>query len=269
MYRGILAAMAIVAACWVMAGTAGAADAPSAAPDKAAVDAAFDALKTFDFGSDRKILRPLEDAVVLAHGDAAAQKALEGRLLAVLKTEAPRGAKDFAIRQLSLLATAQSVPAMSALLADKDLSHMARYVLERIAGPESLAALREALPKANGRLKVGVIVSLGARRDAESVLDLVALLASDDAEVAVASARALGSIGTPEAADGLAKFQAVAPANLRSVAGDACLAAAQRLVAAGKLAQALAIYKSLAGPEQPKQIRLAATRGILAAAGKK
>ena len=34
-------------------------------------------------------------------------------------------------------------------------------------------------------------------------------------------------------------------------------------------AEAIAVYKSLAGPKQPKHVRLAATRGLLAAAGKK
>ena len=40
--------------------------------------------------------------------------------------------------------------AVVALLADKDLSHMARYVLERVPGPEPATALREALPKLVG-----------------------------------------------------------------------------------------------------------------------
>ena len=36
-----------------------------------------------------------------------------------------------------------------------------------------------------------------------------------------------------------------------------------------QVAQALAIYKGLAGADQPKHVRLAATRGMLACAGKK
>ena len=62
--------------------------AAAAAPDQAAVDKAFDALKTFQWGQERKTLIPIEEAVMASPKDAAAQKALEARLAAVLKTAA-------------------------------------------------------------------------------------------------------------------------------------------------------------------------------------
>jgi HEAT repeat protein len=244
-----------------------AADKP-AAPDKAAVDSAFDALKKFDWGGEMKVLRPLEDAVVFAQSDAAARKDLEARLVAVAK-DGPRGAKDFALRQLSLIATADSVPAMAALLADKELSHMARYVLERVPGPEGVGAMRDALAKLGGRQQVGVIVSLGARRDVASVSALTALLANADLDVAAAAAKSLGTIGTPEAVTAVSGLVKTGPEKIRPVVADACLAGAERLLAAGKSAEALAVYKSLIGPEQPKPVRVAATKGMVAATGKK
>ena len=45
--------------------------------DKAAVEKAFEALKTYDLGQDRNLLKPIDDAVVATHGDAAARKDLE------------------------------------------------------------------------------------------------------------------------------------------------------------------------------------------------
>ena len=87
-----------------------------------------------------------------------------------------RAAKDFACRTLTVIGTAASVPALAALLADAELSHMARYALERIPAPEAAAALRDALPKLSGKLKIGVIGSLGVRRDEASVPALAALL---------------------------------------------------------------------------------------------
>jgi HEAT repeat protein len=243
--------------------------APAAGPpDKASVDAAFEALKTFDWGQERKVLVPLEQVLMISKGDAAARKDLETRLLAILTSGAPRAAKDFVCRQLSLIGTAESIPAVAALLSDKDLSHMARYVLERIAGPESVKVMREALPKLSGRPQVGVINSLGARGDAQSVAALAGLLSNADPEVAAAAVAALGAIGTPEAAEALCAFQKKAPEKLVPVAANACLACAERLLAAGKKAEAVTIYKSFIGPEQPKHVRLAATRGMLAAAGK-
>ena len=72
--------------------TAIAADKP--AIDQAAVDKAFEALKTYDWGKDYSVLKPIDDAVVATHGDAAARKNLERRLVAVLKSNVSRDAKD-------------------------------------------------------------------------------------------------------------------------------------------------------------------------------
>lgn len=237
--------------------------------DKAAVEKAFEALKTFDWGADRNALKPLDEAAIATHGDAAARKELETKLAEVLKTGASRAAKDFVCRKLTIIGTAQCVPTVAALLPDKDLSHMARYALERIPAPEAASALRESLPKVSGDLKVGVIGSLGVRRDAGSVEAIAAALGDSEAAVAAASACALGNIGTPEAAKALADFAKKAPEAVKVAAADGSLACAERLLADGKKDDAVAIYKSLAGAEQPKQVRTAATRGLLSAAGKK
>jgi HEAT repeat protein len=233
------------------------------------LDKAFEALKTYDWGMDRNLLKPIDEAAVAVRGNAAASKELEARLAAVLKTEATRDAKDFVCRKLMVLGTAESVPALAGLLPEKDHSHMARYALERIPAPEAAQAMRDALPKLSGALKVGAIGSLGVRRDAASVPALAALLGDADVAVACAAACALGDIGSTEAAKALGDFAKKAPEGVKPAVADACLACAEQLLADGKKADALAIYKSLSGEDQPKHVRLAATRGMLTAAGKK
>jgi HEAT repeat protein len=161
------------------------------------------------------------------------------------------------------------VPAVAALLTDKELSHIGRYALERMPCPEAVKALRDALPKTKGLLKVGVVNSLGVRRDAESTKALVALLGDSDQQVAAAAAAALGAIGSSDAAKALAAFQAKAPEALRLTVADARLTCAERLLADGKKLEAMAIYKALSTAEQPKHVRLAAQRGLLAAVSKK
>jgi HEAT repeat protein len=240
---------------------------PCVAADQA-LDKAFDALKTYDWGTDRNVLKPIDDAVVASHKDAAARKDLETRLAAVLVSDDSRAAKDYACRKLSLIGTAASVPALAGLLPDEKLSHMARYALERMPCEEAVAAMRDALPKAKGRVKVGIINSLGVRRDAKSLPALVVLLKDPDGEIVAAAVAALGSIGTPEAAKAVGAFQAKAPKDLQLAAADAYLTCAERLLADGKKAQATAIYRALSKQDQPKHIRLAAMRGLLAAAGK-
>ncbi len=237
--------------------------APVAMADEA-LDKALDALKSYEWGSDRAALQAIDSAVAASHADAAAAKALEARLVEALKADPPQAAQDYLCRQLSLVGSAACVPAVAELLTDQKLSHMARYALERISDAAAVAALREALPKVDGDLKVGVINSLGVRRDAESTAALTALLADANEKVAGAAASALGDIGSSEAAKALGEFQAKASDSLKLVAADAYLACAEQLLADGKKLEAMAIYKSLATPDQPRHVRLAATRGLLA-----
>ena len=242
--------------------------APVAVADEA-VDKAFEALKTYDWGQDRSVLKPIDDAVVASHDDADAQKALETQLVAVLESDASRAGKDFACRKLSLIGSAASVPALAALLSDEKLSHMGRYALERMPCDEAVAAMRDAMGKVDGPLKIGVINSLGVRRDAQSTAALAALLGDSDTGVAAAAAAALGKIGNADATKALAAMQASAPDELKLAAADAYLACAEQLLADGQKLQAMMIYRALAKPDQPKQIRVAAMRGLLAASGKK
>ena len=253
---------------FVMAGLLAGSVLPAVAADEA-VDKAFEALKTYDWGQDRNLLGAIDKAVAASHGNAAARANLETRLAAVLKTDSSHAAKDFVCRKLSLIGSAKGVPAVAVLLTDKKLSHMARYALERNPAPEAANAIRQSLSKVGGLLKVGVINSLGVRRDVQSTAALVALLEDSDPQVAAAAAAALGSIGTHEAAKVLGAFQAKAPQTLRLAAADAQLTCAERLLAAGKKVEATAIYKALAKTKQPKHVRLAAMRGLLAATGKK
>jgi hypothetical protein len=143
---------------------------------------------------------------------------------------------------------------------------MARYALERIPALEAAAALRSALAGLPPGLQIGVIGSLGVRSDADSIPLLTEILTGGDASLARAAAVALGAIRTPAAAEALAKAE-TSDATTGLSATDARLACAERLLADGEKASALAIYKSFAGEDQPKHVRLAATRGMLACAG--
>jgi hypothetical protein len=122
---------------------------------------------------------------------------------------------------------------------------------------------------AEGLAKIGIINSLGVRRDADSVALLTGLLADKDPQVATAAVAALGSIGNSDAAKALADLRAGAAEPLRMAVADASLVCAEHLLAADKKVEALAIYKALAAADQPKHIRLAATRGLLAVTGQK
>jgi HEAT repeat protein len=231
------------------------------------LDNAFEALKTFDWGTDLAALAPIDEAVTAAHGKADLRADLEHRLLAALKNEISRDARDYLCRKLANVGTAAAVPVLAALLESEQSSHMARFALERIPAPEAAQALRQALGRVNGNLKIGVISSLGGRRDVAAVGALAGLLRENDAAIARAAAMALGAIGSVEAATALTAFLATGAGDKRPTV-DALLACGEALLAGNRKAEALSIYKSLAGEKQPRLVRLAATRGILTCSGR-
>jgi HEAT repeat protein len=230
------------------------------------LDQAFAALNTYDWGQDRTALNPIDQAVVDTHGDAAARSKLEIRLATVLQTGVSRAAKDFICRKLRVVGSTESVSMLAELLPQKEHSHMARYALERIPTPAAAQSLRDALPKLEGDLKIGVIGSLGVRQDEASVPSLGQLVASDNPAVACSAADALGAIRSPDAAKALAAAKPQQAAN--GAVANALLSCAEALLASGNKADAQVIYTTLSSGGQPKQVRVAATRGLLACVGK-
>ena len=257
MFRKIAGWMvACVLLGWVAGGAA------VAAVDKAALDKAFAALPKHDWGKTREALNAVDAAIVASHGDAAVRKDLEARLVAVLKGEATRAAKQFVCRKLAIIGTAASVDALATLLTDKDLSHMGRYALERMPAPGASEALRKAVGKVDGKLKVGMINSLGARRDAECAAAMIGLLKDADKGIATAAAAALGRIGDKAAAEALADFLDKAPKELQTAAVDANLEFAKQVAKKGDKGAAGKIYDKLYAKEQPARVRRAALQGL-------
>lgn len=191
----------------------------------------------------------------------------EASLLAVLRSDAGIQEKSAACRQLAQFATKEAVPTLAAMLGDEQLSHMARYAMETIPDPSVDEALRDALGKLQGRPRLGVIGSLGVRRDAAAVDALAALLRGTDA--AQAAARALGCIGTPAAAQAL---QEALPATTGPDQKNVCeglLRCAEAMSVEGHEAAAQAIYDHLHGAaDLPLYIRAAGLRGAILIRGK-
>jgi HEAT repeat protein len=174
-----------------------------------------------------------------------------------------------ACRQLAVIGTAEALPALVPLLADEQLSHMARYAMETMPDPAVDAALREALGTVRGRLLVGVIASVGVRGDTQAVGPLTRLLSHPEPEVAQAAARALGSIGNPAAAKALREALSDAPLANRLAFHEGMFRAAESLSAAGQRRQAVALYDDLRGMQDAAhQVRAGATRGAILARGR-
>jgi HEAT repeat protein len=194
-------------------------------------------------------------------GTAAAEE--EADLIGVLQSDKGPQEKDAACRRLKVVGTAKAVPALAALLTNEELSQSARLALEPMAYPEVGAALRQALTKAAGKTKAGLVDSLGQRRDREALPALVELLGDPDAQMASSAAAALGRIGGPEAVRALNAAKTKAAPAQRLVLADALLLCADGLLTAGDQAGASAIYKEVHDSETAEQLRVAAHRGVI------
>ena len=237
--------------------------------DPTALNALFEALKVYDQGSSRAALLPIDEAVVRSLDDPAARRNLEQRLVSVLSQGGSTAAREFVCSKLTLIGSESAVPPLAALLDAPETATAARNALEAIPGRKATMALRDRLLNVEGLQKIGVISSLGARRDAESVRVLTRLLQGADTGIAVAAAAALGDIATSRAARALRDFQPRASETLRLRVADALLNCAERMLAGRKRADAVKQYQLLATPAQPKHVQLAATRGLELAAGRK
>jgi len=234
--------------------------------EMAALQELLEKVKTYDWGQSRLALTEVSDIIKKAHSSPAELKRIEKSLLGVLTSDSTRAGKQFVCRELSIIGTGQSVSVLGNMLIDEETSDMARYALERIPGTAVNEALRGALRKTKGKPKIGIINSLGQRRDNRAVRALSRLVGNSDQAVAAAAAAALGQIADSRATAALAEAKDKATGKLQMVVLDSYLRCADQLVADGNKAEALVIYKELQKPDMPKPIRTAALTGMLNAA---
>jgi HEAT repeat protein len=130
------------------------------------------------------------------YGSATQIMALPATRLAALVSDpnATVFAKAKACQRLAITGDGNAVPAVAKLLGDQTLSHYARTALEQIPHASASDALRAALAQVKGGLLVGVINSLGVRRDTKAIADLSRLRQDSDPQVARAADAALARI---------------------------------------------------------------------------
>ena len=189
----------------------------------------------------------------------------EQDLLAIIRSDAPAAEKAITCKLLAIHGSSESVPDLAKLLPDEQLSSWARIALEAIPGAAADDALRNAADSLQGRLLVGIINSIGVRRDANAIDALTTRLRDDDSEVASAAAVALGHIGNEAATSSLREALAAAPVKVRSAVAEGCVLCAERLHSAGKSAEATVIYDEVRAADVPKQRIIEATRGAILA----
>ncbi len=186
------------------------------------------------------------------------------QLVAVLKDPAATEFQKMkACQRLAVIGTKDAVPVLAAMLGDPKMAHYARYGLGPLPDSSADDALRAATAKLKGTLLVGVIGTIGNRRDVKAVPILAKFLYRPDTDVARAAAAALGQISGPSATkalqDAVAKTKGVA----RTAAAEACLVSAEGLLAQNDRKGTLALYAFLMRADMPKPVRLAAMHNTI------
>lgn len=188
------------------------------------------------------------------------------KLVAMLKD--PRSTefqKAIACKKLSIVGGKDAIAPMAALLSDPHLACYARFGMEPNPDPSVDEAFRAALPKLTGRLQIGVINSIGVRKDAQAVGALEKLIDHSDPEVAQAAASSLGMISGLQASQALQSALGRTKVPVFPVVARATLLCAEGLMASNR-ARGIELYQQLAATTMPKPVRLAALR-VLNGAG--
>ena len=220
------------------------------------------ALQDYDFGQSREALASIEATVRTC--PVSDYPTIEAQLLAALASpKTTLAGKQFICRMLRRVGSASSVPALAKLLPNKDLSHMARFALQHMNTPQAGSALRQSLATLTGDLRIGVIGSIGLKRDDTSVAALIPLLANSDEATTHAVIKALGHIASPNALRALSKAKVNTP--LQAELNDAILKCADKQLAQGNSRQAAAIYRKMTASSYTTWIRIAAYRGLVQA----
>lgn len=173
--------------------------------------------------------------------------------------------KAIACKKLAFVGGRDAIQPMAALLNHPQLGCYARFGLEPNPDPLVDEVLRAALPKLSGKLQIGVITTIGVRKDARALDALTSLIDSSDAEVACAAAASVGMIGGLQASKALQSALGRTKPPVFPVAARASLLCAESLWANNK-PRAMEIYTQLSGTEMPEPVRRAAIR-ILNAEG--
>ena len=221
----------------------------------------------WQYETSRQPLQALSEAVAKAQSSPAGIRAMEQKFIAFLKSDATPGGKDFICKQLSVMGSEASVPVLTAMLADPKTADLGRYALERIPGPGVDRALRETLAKTRDKTRVGIVNTLGIRRDAASAAALRPLALGSQPAEASAALFALAKIADPGSLAVLSEAQGKTTGAVHADAAEAWLQAANRLTERGDAASAVPIFKALYATGDPGTVQAAALSGLAHASG--
>lgn len=237
-------------------------------PMAAGLEPVLEKTARFEYGQSREALTQLTEFVAGSLGSPEQLRRIEARLLGFLQSRPSPAGRDFVLSQLALIATDASIPVLLTLQGQAETAETARMILERIPGPAAGEALRKLLAKATGNTRIGIINSLGRRRDPASAPVLAALISPADKGVTEAVLAALAGIADPPSAKALAAARSTLRGVLREEASEAYAACADQLAKRGDRAGAVRMYREMLTPRESPVVRIRALSGLAELEGK-
>jgi len=216
----------------------------------------------YDWNKSREPLSELEDFIRSVSGSDEVLREIEKQFDKVFDSNASLALKQFICRQLSVIGSEASVKTLVSLLNNKDTSDMARYALERIPGEDVDRALREKLIDTTGEIRIGIINSIGVRRDKNAVEMLKDLAEDKDTLTACAAINSLGKIGNDKAAVILSGIKDRAGKELKKAVLDSYIICGYGFAERGDAETAGKIFTELY-KEDDQLIRVAAFNGLV------
>jgi hypothetical protein len=203
-------------------------------------------LKEIDDGEDYKARYVIHGmALYLCRPEKKAlREAFTAALVSQLGGDRPKPVQGFVVRELQVVGGKECAEPLGKLLADEELFEYAAMALLAIR-EGAVEQFRKALPAAKGKRRLTAVQALGVLRDAVSVEALKKAAGDEDRDTRLAALWGLANIGDAGSADLVLKA-GDAPAGWERIkATQACLLMAERLLAAGKKAEAAKIYRRL------------------------
>ncbi len=226
-------------------------------------------IATFEYGEDEEILSQLRDYVRARRHSPESRKQCEEQLAEFLGSNATGASKMAVCRHLREIGTSLSVPALKRLLLNEETSDLARYALEKIQGTAADSALIQGLSQTEGKVKIGIISSLGQRKTQKAVPALEKLLYDPDPSMALAAAVALGNIATSDASTTLSNALGKTSGVLQSQIGSSLLKSGEQHLVSGDRKTAIKLFNRVLSSKLPLPIQQAALKGKIAASGNK
>jgi len=222
---------------------------------------------SYDYGKDEEVLSRLRDYVRARMNSPESRRDCEKSLVDFLETGATLASKREVCQHLREIGSAVSVPVLEKMLMTPETSDMARYALEKIPGDEAEKALVEALSEAGGKVRLGIIDSVGNRKARSAVPELAKIMSGSDEQEALASALSLGKIASPGAASALSEAMERTAGRLKERIASSLLRCSEMRLAENETETAAGIFQSLIQAELPLHIRRAAMGGLIASSG--